>query len=507
MFRYFTQKQLKQKNNTLIIWVFSSIVILIVYFIGYSYFTNINQSKQGVFNKLSAIVNTTASVIDGNLHARLSDKYLSKDDISYNSQDSLYMDLQKLLESIRYKNNLSSPLYTMVYNQNRSTFEFIGSSSIHPYYRHTYMKFPKELLEKFDIGGTLDVYKSENGEWLSAYAPIKNNQGKTIALIQADESFERFIAQARAELFQNIILALVIILPFTFLLFTYVRTVLNKEEKNQLMLVEKNEQIATQNTFIKENNNKLKAAQLLIEQKNTELNTRVRERTRKLNKANKELSTFLYKSSHDIQGPLATLRGLCQLASKDIDDPKSSGYFYMINDTTNKLYDTVKSINNVYEIKNKRINAETLKLKPLIAQVTQAFENDMKDKGISMTIDIEEDLAVKADKDITLLVFTELIKNSIQFNSRLNGQPPYIKVVAQQLENNIQIEVEDNGIGISPDTHRLIFEMFKTGNENSKGAGLGLYAAKLGVKKLKGSIRLSTENSQFTSFRVTMPAA
>jgi signal transduction histidine kinase len=498
---------IKRRNNNLIIWVFLGIVVLIVYFIGYSYVTNINQSKKTVLNKLSAVVNTASSIIDGDLHYKLSLKYLLKDEITNNDQDSSYYQLHEILKNIHAINNLQSPLYTMVYDNEKSSFEFIGSSSIYPYYRHTYKLFPPDLVTHFDTGATLDVYESENGKWLSAFAPIKSSKGKTIGLIQADQIFEGFIVQARNELFQNIILALLIILPFTFLLFAYVKTTLDKEDKNQHILLEKNNHIASQNSFIQANNNKLKAAQFIIEQKNLELNAKVKERTKELTKSNEELSTFLYRSSHDIQGPLTTLKGLCQLANKDIVDPQASAYVYMINDTTNKLYHTIKSINNVYEIKHKTIKTEKLKLKQLIDHISQSFQNDMDAKGISLNLEIQDNIILLVDKEIMELVLIELIKNSIQFNSRLNGDAPYIRIMAQKYRSSIQIEVEDNGLGISEDTRKILFEMFQKGTEHSDGAGLGLYAAKIGIHKLNGKIHLNTSNTETTSFKIEVPAA
>jgi signal transduction histidine kinase len=499
--------KLKHKNNNLIIWVFLGIVILIIYFIGYSYITNINQSKKTVLNKLSAVVNTASTIIDGDLHAKLSSTYIHKDAISRNEQDSNYYKLHRLLKQLHRVNQLESPIYTMVYNKDKLSFEFIGSSSIYPYYRHTYKLFPADLITFFNTGGTLDVHESENGKWLSAFAPIKNSEGKTVALLQADQSFGGFIKNARIELLQNVILALVIILPFTFLLYAYVKTTLDKEDKNQLILLEKNEHIATQSSFIQENNNKLKAAQLIIEQKNLELNAKVVERTRELTESNEELDTFLYRSSHDVQGPLTTLKGLCQLAKKDVNDPEAAAYVYMINDTTNKLYHTIKSINNVYEIKHKKINAEKLKLKPLIAEVSQALENDMNDKGISLSVEINENLTLYIDREIITLVLTELIKNCIQFNSKLNGESPYIKVMARKLKTKICIEVEDNGLGISQNAEKNLLNMFNKGNETSLGAGLGLYAAKIGVQKLNGRITLSTESDEISSYKIEVPAA
>lgn len=118
---------------------------------------------------------------------------------------------------------------------------------------------------------------------------------------------------------------------------------------------------------------------------------------------------------------MTTLKELYQLAKKDITNSQASAYLYVINDTTNKMYITIKSIKNVYEIKHKKINTEKLKLKPLINQIVQTFENDME-KEISMSVEVQENITLPADKDIILLVLTELVKNYIQFNSRLNGK-------------------------------------------------------------------------------------
>jgi signal transduction histidine kinase len=495
------------KNNNLIIWVFSGIIILTIYFIGHSYSINLSQSKKAVLDELSAIVNTAASMMDGDLHQQVSSKYLVKDAITSNTQDSSYQTLHEILKQIHSVNKLQTPLYTMVYNPQSAIFEFICSSSQAPYYRHGYRRFPKKLLADKNIGGTLDVYASETGYWLSAFAPIKDSSGNVVGLIQADHTFVAFFYEAKVELIKNISLALLIMLPFTFLLFAYMKRTLSSEKDNHAILLEKNTQIALQNTFIQENNNKLKASKIIIEQKNIELNAQVHERTKKLLEANSELSTFLYRSSHDIQGPLSTLRGLCQLAKKEVGDPQASEYVKMINDTTNKIYHTIKSISNVYEIKRKEIQSENIMLKPLMTEVSKIFEREMKDKEIAISIDIHDNLSVRGDREITLLVLSELIKNSIQFSASSHGKAAYIKVLAQESNGDIQIEIEDNGIGIPLEVHHLIFEMFQRGNTYSKGAGLGLYTAKIGIEKLNGSIQLITDNPNITSFRIIVPAA
>jgi len=487
--------------------MFSSIHVLVIYFIIYSYFSDINNSKTAVLERLKSIANTASFMIDGNLHEEISERHPFKNDITDNNDDLLYGKLHKILEKIRLVNGLSSPVYTMIFNRHKNEFEFIGTSAIHPYYRHSYQNFPNKVVENMKSGGTLDVYDSENGKWLSAYAPIKNSRGKVIALLQVDEKFDEFISTARIRLLKNIVLALIAILPFTFLLFSYVRTSFNKEELHKEMLADRNEEIKTQNEFIKENNIQLASAKVAIEQKNIELNTKVEKRTSELQQVNEELRSFLYRSSHDIQGPLTTLIGLNQLAVKDIKDDNALGYIYMINDTTNKLYNTIKSINHVYEIKNKKIISEQIEIAPLVHDLAIKFKEELSAKGIKFISEFQSNLIAHVDREIITMVLSELFKNGIQFNSLLNIDKPYIKIIGNRTDKYISIRFEDNGIGITHDAQGLIFEMFQKGNENSKGVGLGLYAAKSGIKKIRGSISLNNSTNKGTRFDIKIPAA
>ena len=61
------------------------------------------------------------------------------------------------------------------------------------YYKHAYISHPKELLMFYDDGAMLPSYKDEHGIWLSAFAPIKNSQGQTVAVVQVDEHFDTFL--------------------------------------------------------------------------------------------------------------------------------------------------------------------------------------------------------------------------------------------------------------------------------------------------------------------------
>src|SRR5690606_36366255 len=214
-----------------------------------------------------------------------------------------------------------------------STFQFIGTSSPYPYYRHTYKQFPHKLLEYYHTGGTLDVYKSENGIWLSAFAPIKNRKGKTVGLLQTDREFRAFIQEARAKLFKNLLFALVAFILVSIIVWRLTKRILYKEENFKKLLLEQKEEIETQSNLIQESNKKLEDANATIREQNETLrflngtlDIKVKERTAALKRANEELATYLYRSSHDILGPIASLKGLCHVARIDVKNEQAKNY-------------------------------------------------------------------------------------------------------------------------------------------------------------------------------------
>jgi signal transduction histidine kinase len=100
------------------------------------------------------------------------------------------------------------------------------------------------------------------------------------------------------------------------------------------------------------------------------------------------------------------------------------------------------------------------------------------------------------------MIVENLVENSISF---CRYEKAFLKVRAFQLEDNVVLEVEDNGDGIDPRYHGRIFEMYFRGNERSKGNGLGLYIVKKAVEKLNGTINFTTAPDKGTVFRLSFP--
>ncbi len=492
-------KNIRGKDRLMLV-VFGGLFVLLVYFITSSHYLMLSKSRANVLQRLMAISSTASLQINGDLHEQLSEKYKHKNDLVKSSDDSSYQVLHSVLKRIKDVNHLESPIYTMVYNSKSDEYEFIITSSEKPYYRHMFVNYPMELRKNYDYGGVIDVYKSENGTWLSAFAPIINSKNQVVAIVQVDQSFDSFITEANKDLFKNILVASLLFIPFSVFLYSYMKNTLQKEEENMRMLEESNEEIQLQNELIKNSNNKLEEAKFIIEKRNENLDKQVKERTKELLVANENLETFLYRSSHDIQGPIASLKGICYIAKNDGEE---SEYLKMIDKNIMQLDQRVKSVNTVFEVKQRQVEIEPFFVNDLINEILTEQSKSIDYTDINSHLDIDKSLILKSDKQLFSIIIGEMIKNAINFR---NGMSVVIKVKALMIGfEHVKLIFEDNGQGISEEVKDIIFDMFKRGNENSFGSGLGLYIVRLAVNKLHGQVKLINSRNSVTSFELILP--
>jgi signal transduction histidine kinase len=501
-------------GKKIILAVFSSIILLAVCFIYNSYVSHLDESKARVLSKLEAIANTTAILIDGDQHDQLSHTYRQPNDIRQNADDSIYLRLHQVLMKSYHANHLSSPLYTLAYDATAKGFVCISTSAMEPHYRQPYRRFPKQLLDGFKrgTGGILKEYQGEKGSWLFAFAPIRNSAGKTVALVLADQDFDVFVGQARSELWRNVLASLYVFVFINLLLYGIIRVILKQETLFKETLLESNQEILSQNEEIEAQNNQLAKAQLIIEQQNEnltllngELNEKVQQRTSDLERANQDLTTFLYRSSHDIYGPLATLKGLCHLAVTEVKNRHAQEYFDKIFQTTLNLERFIKHINAVYEIKSKEPKLRSFDLKTLAQATIDKHRSFVRpDEDVHFTVHIADDFTITSDLGLIELVLSELIRNAIHYRHIAGADQHRVTITASHTpDNQVIISVSDNGMGISAQAQEKLFNMFHRGSEISQGAGLGLYIVKIALDRLNGYIELVQDHP--TMFQISLP--
>ncbi len=258
-------------------------------------------------------------------------------------------------------------------------------------------------------------------------------------------------------------------------------------------------------------NKVLASAKKIIEEQNLLLDREVQDKTRELVDTNKslvkvndELDNFIYKTSHDIRGPLASLKGMVNLAIMDVKDEKALGYLSKLDLTAEKLNSILTRLLIVNRINHAELKPEVIHFEPIIQEILTL---EMK-KGLPSKIRIDYDVAPKielvSDREMVRLVLENLIDNAVKFYNESQRVESFIKIVVRPEEGKVSVHVIDNGVGIAQMSRENIFQMFVRASERSDTGGIGLYLAKLAAEKLGGDINLATSGI-YTEFIVVFP--
>lgn len=231
----------------------------------------------------------------------------------------------------------------------------------------------------------------------------------------------------------------------------------------------------------------------------------LREQTyRELKSTNQELDTFLYKSSHDLRGPIARMQGIINLGLLETTDPGASMYFNMLRRVTDELNTLLLRLLMVHNIHQHAYDAEEISFRDYVDALIKNYAN--KGKGlqpVNIVNKVPAQMMVKADRELLTIALVNLLENSIVFSDNFN---PYVELDAIYLPSGKYIiTVSDNGMGIPLQYQEKIFDMFFQGSTRSTGTGLGLYMVRKAAKRLGGDVRLRSENGH-TVFEITLPA-
>lgn len=233
--------------------IYMSIIVMSGFFIIYGYFNQLKLYEEKEYEVLAALASSLAINIDGDLHENLVKQYPWKDQIKTIQQDSTYYYIHEKLARAHEINNLNTPIYTIVYDKEETVFYYIVRSDTNVYYRHSYEMFPDILLEEMETGGIIPKYSTENGEWLSAFHPIRNSKGEVVAILEADLNFGVFRQEVFDTYKNQALISLVVIILLALLLIPYVRKILNEDDKVKGALMD-------QTSLIQEKNRDLTAS-------------------------------------------------------------------------------------------------------------------------------------------------------------------------------------------------------------------------------------------------------
>ena len=229
----------------------------------------------------------------------------------------------------------------------------------------------------------------------------------------------------------------------------------------------------------------------------------------KLERSNKELLDFAYIASHDLREPMRKISAFGQLLQESLkgklDEDEEENFAFMIDGATRmqQMIDALLSYSRVTTLAKP---AKRMDLNKVIGDL-KSVELAVLLEETGGTIHVPEPLpAVPADPSQVHQLLQNLIGNGLKFHRE--GIAPEITVRSRRVNGNmVQVEVEDNGIGIEEANYEKIFGMFQRlhSREDYGGTGIGLAVCKKIVERHGGSIGVKSTPGKGSTFWFTMP--
>ena len=217
-------------------------------------------------------------------------------------------------------------------------------------------------------------------------------------------------------------------------------------------------------------------------------------------------SNFVSLISHDLKTPIAKIQAICDrlisqgLALQYVKDLKS------LRHESTELHRYIQSILRVSRIESQdfQIHKDAADINEIIENVIHQLQPIAKEKGITIQEDLEPIFLIELDSVLIHEVILNVIENAIKY-SEVGG---HITVKTQERGHQVEIDVIDQGPGISEADRKRIFDKFYRSSQQetrTKGTGLGLYLVKYFIELHGGKVSLESQTGHGTWVQIHLP--
>ena len=219
-------------------------------------------------------------------------------------------------------------------------------------------------------------------------------------------------------------------------------------------------------------------------------------------KQNNELERFAYVASHDLRSPGVNLIALLQLYEDAKDEAEKTHLMQIIREVSDNLIVKLDDLIEMLRSKHESYAVhEQLNFKQIYNNVLKNLSADIKKSRAVLDFDFSEAPSINYPKSYMESIMQNLISNAIKYRS--HKRTPHISVKTFRRNDNILMEVKDNGLGIDLKKHGdSVFGIYKTFHENNDSKGVGLYITKAQIVAMGGNIEVKSTPDTGTTFTI-----
>ncbi len=268
---------------------------------------------------------------------------------------------------------------------------------------------------------------------------------------------------------------------------------------NETLLKNQNAEYQALNTELNESNQHIR-----------DINDKLVKATEKAQESDKLKSAFLANMSHEIRTPMNGIIGFSELLQRsEVSKLEQKRYIEIIVKSSNQLLSIINDIIDISKIEAGQVtvNHSEVNLGQVVSEIHTLYGPMANKNNVSLILSIPQDLkSLTINSDITKIrqVLGNLVNNAIKFTNNGNVEMGY------STQNGFaEFYVKDDGIGIDPENHTIIFDRFRqvegANHSSITGTGLGLAISKSLVELLGGKIWVESTKGNGATFYFTLP--
>jgi PAS domain S-box-containing protein len=224
----------------------------------------------------------------------------------------------------------------------------------------------------------------------------------------------------------------------------------------------------------------------------------VAERTVKLRETISELESFSYSITHDMRAPLRAMQSFAAMLAEECSQLSAQGHDYArrIVASASRMDQLITDVLNYSRVAHADLPLKTVDTARLLREILESYPAFQPPQAV---ISSEEKLPPVLGNEAALTqCISNLLGNAVKFVPA--GTQPRVRIFFSQDDSHVHLSFQDNGIGIDPDAQKRIFQLFQRHDRKYEGTGLGLAIVKKGVERMGGSVTLTSESGQGSTF-------
>jgi signal transduction histidine kinase len=250
-------------------------------------------------------------------------------------------------------------------------------------------------------------------------------------------------------------------------------------------------------------------------------------RTADLTAANEEIQRFAYIVSHDLRAPLVNVMGFTSeldavrsdveqfmrdvaekapelvtdqaRAAVETDLPEALKF---IRASTVRMDRLINAILRLSREGRRVLTPERIAMNDLVRGIEANLAHQLDEEGAEIVVEKMPDIV--SDRLALEQIFANLIENAVKYLQP--GLPGRVVVRGYEEAGHYRYEVEDNGRGIDPKDHERVFDLFRrAGQQDQPGEGIGLAHVRALVRRLGGTITLTSQLGRGSTFTIILP--